>query len=70
VTLERVIMTRDGVRDTLPRRWRETTLTDGRAAGQVVDLAQLLPQYYAAHGWDASGQPSESRLQSLDLVSS
>jgi aldehyde:ferredoxin oxidoreductase len=69
VTLERLTLTRDGVRDTLPRRWRETALSEGRAAGQLADLAQLLPQYYTAHGWEASGQPSEARLQSLDLAS-
>ena len=70
VTLERMMLTREGVRDTLPKRWRETPIGEGRAAGQLVDLAQLLPQYYAAHGWDASGQPSEARLQSLDLAAS
>ncbi|HEX6292279.1 MAG TPA: aldehyde ferredoxin oxidoreductase C-terminal domain-containing protein [Herpetosiphonaceae bacterium] len=67
VTLERMTLARNGVNDTLPRRWRETSLSEGRAAGQVPDLTQLLAQYYTAHGWDASGQPSEARLQSLDL---
>ncbi len=69
ITLERMLLTRNGVRDMLPRRWRETALSDGRAAGQLADLTQLLRQYYVAHGWEPSGQPSEARLQSLDLAS-
>jgi aldehyde:ferredoxin oxidoreductase len=69
VTLERMTLARNGIRDTLARRWREKPLGDGRGAGQLADLSQLLPQYYAAHGWEASGQPSEARLQALDLAS-
>lgn len=68
VTLERLAVTRNGVRDRLPHRWQATPLGEGRSVTQPIALDQLLPRYYAAHGWDAAGLPSAARLRTLDLV--
>lgn len=68
VTLERLLVARQGTPDTLPLRWRSTAVSAGRAAGHLPDLAGLLPLYYGAHGWDAQGVPGETRLRALDLL--
>lgn len=71
VTVERVFARRFGTVgqiDQLPRRWRETPLQDGRAAGHLPALDDLLPEYYRRHGWDEHGDPTPKRLADLGLV--
>ena len=54
--------------DTLPERLLKEPLSEGPAAGQVVDLDPLLDSYYELRGWDkATGRPSEKKLQELGL---
>jgi aldehyde:ferredoxin oxidoreductase len=69
ITLERVSMMRAGGRDTLPARWAQTPLVEGRVTRPLPNLKHLLSLYYAAHGWNTEGLPDEARLRSLDLVS-
>lgn len=60
ITLERMALLRHGVEDRLARRWQEAT-------AETTGLDELLPHYYAAHGWDADGHPAESRLRMLEI---
>ncbi|MBI4774494.1 MAG: aldehyde ferredoxin oxidoreductase family protein [Deltaproteobacteria bacterium] len=54
--------------DTLPERLLKEPLSDGPAAGLVVDLAPLLDAYYEARGWDkTTGKPSKEKLEELGL---
>ena len=73
VNLERAFIAREGIRradDTLPERFlREPLPPDsGPSAGQVIELAPMLDEYYTARGWDvATGLPSTQKLRSLGL---
>jgi aldehyde:ferredoxin oxidoreductase len=53
--------------DRLPARWRGEALTDGRAAGHLPALDDMLPEYYKRHGWDQNGEPTAKRLAELGL---
>jgi aldehyde:ferredoxin oxidoreductase len=68
VTLERLAVLPQRSDERLPRRWQEAAPGDGRAASAEPQLERLLARYYAAHGWDSAGQPSEARLRALDIV--
>lgn len=70
VTVERLFARRyadNGGRDELPARWAEEPLEDGRAAGHLPRLADLLAEYYRRHGWSAEGQPTPERLSELGI---
>jgi aldehyde:ferredoxin oxidoreductase len=72
VTVERVFARRYGtsaVDDTLPARWRESTLSDSRAAGHLPALDDMLAEYYRRHGWDEQGDPTQERLADLGISS-
>jgi aldehyde:ferredoxin oxidoreductase len=71
VTVERLFARRYGtsaVPDTLPARWRETPLRDGRAAGHLPALDDMLGEYYRRHGWDDQGDPTPERLAELGIT--
>ncbi len=53
--------------DTLPGRLLNEPMTDGPAAGQVVDLEPLLVAYYNSRGWDSEGRPAPDKLNELGL---
>lgn len=69
--LARAFNVREGCRradDTLPKRLLEEPLSDGPAAGLVVDLDPLLDAYYEFRGWDKeTGIPTAEKLKELDL---
>ncbi|MBU2603846.1 MAG: aldehyde ferredoxin oxidoreductase family protein [Actinobacteria bacterium] len=73
VNLERLFIAREGVTrkdDTLPRRFLEEPLgpSDSPSAGAMVDLDQMLDEYYEARGWDvATGLPTPAKLAELGL---
>lgn len=72
VTIERLFALKncdDGAVDGLPPRWRECPLTEGRAAGHLPALGDLLPEYYRRHGWNHMGQPLPARLAELGIKS-
>lgn len=73
VNLERAFIVLRGIRrkdDTLPRRFLEEPLPDdsGPSAGSVVELDDMLDQYYLARGWDQeTGIPEDKTLRRLGL---
>lgn len=73
VNLERAFIVLRGIRrkdDTLPRRFLEEPLPadSGPSAGSVVELDDMLDQYYAARGWDVeTGIPEIATLRNLGL---
>ena len=67
VTVERLFVQRDEAADLLPARWSETPLSEGRAAGHLPALADLLGEYYRRHGWGEQGYPPPERLRDLGI---
>jgi aldehyde:ferredoxin oxidoreductase len=57
-----------GKDDTLPKRILEEPLPEGPAQGQVVRLAEMLPEYYQLRGWDDNGVPTKEKLKELGLA--
>jgi aldehyde:ferredoxin oxidoreductase len=43
-------------------------MPDGPAKGHVVELDEMLPQFYQLRGWDENGVPSEAKLAELGLT--
>lgn len=71
VTVERLFARRygtDAATDALPARWSETPLRDGRAAGHLPALDDMLSEYYRRHGWDERGDPTQQRLAELRIA--
>lgn len=69
-TLERLFLNEAGFSradDTLPKRMLEEPLPDGPAAGHVVELDEMLPEFYELRGWDKSGAPTDEKLAELGL---
>ena len=69
-TLERMFLVKAGFSrkdDTLPPRMLEEPMPEGAAKGQVVELEQMLDEFYALRGWDSNGIPTPEKLQSLGL---
>jgi len=68
--LVRLFNIREGLtkdQDTLPRRFFSEPLKEGPSRGRVVELDQLLADYYMVRGWDADGVPVAEKLQELGL---
>jgi len=53
--------------DSLPKRLLTEAARTGPAKGKVNMLAEMLPQYYAARGWDAEGVPTAETRERLSL---
>ena len=69
--LERLFLLKAGFTgkdDTLPRRMLEEPMPDGPAKGHVVELGQMLPEFYRLRGWDEDGVPTGAKLTELDLT--
>jgi len=54
--------------DTLPERLLKSPILTGASKGEVSHLDQMLPEYYAARGWDAAGVPTAAKLKELALT--
>jgi aldehyde:ferredoxin oxidoreductase len=70
VTIERMFARAYGTStttDTLPTRWRETPLADGRAAGHLPALDDMLAEYFRRHGRNEQGDPTLVRLVELGI---
>jgi aldehyde:ferredoxin oxidoreductase len=68
--LERLFLLKAGFTredDTLPKRMLEEPLPEGPGKGQVVELDQMLPEYYRLRGWDENGVPTAEKLEELGL---
>lgn len=69
--LERLFLVRSGFsrkNDTLPERMLTEGMPEGPAKGQVIELEQLLDEFYQLRGWDANGIPTEEKLQLLGIT--
>ena len=53
--------------DTLPKRMLEEPLPNGPGKGHVVELDQMLPEFYRLRGWDEDGIPTPEKLEALGL---
>ena len=53
--------------DSLPKRLLTEACKTGPAKGKVNMLAEMMPKYYAARGWDSEGRPTEATRKRLDL---
>jgi aldehyde:ferredoxin oxidoreductase len=53
--------------DTLPKRFFNEPLKEGPSRGRVVELDQLMEEYYMVRGWDEEGTPREAKLLELGL---
>ncbi|MCJ7623827.1 MAG: aldehyde ferredoxin oxidoreductase C-terminal domain-containing protein [Anaerolineaceae bacterium] len=53
--------------DTLPARMLEEPIPDGGAKGHVVELDQMLPEFYKERGWDENGVPMPDKLKELGI---
>jgi aldehyde:ferredoxin oxidoreductase len=71
VNLNRLFNARFGITrkdDCLPSRLTEEKAPIGPSAGQVVELDQMLDEYYAVRGWDqVTGLPLKETLERLGL---
>jgi aldehyde:ferredoxin oxidoreductase len=69
-TLERLFLIGAGSGpefDTLSPRMLKEPLIAGPAAGRVVDLEKMLPDYYQVRGWGVDGIPTSEKLALLGL---
>ncbi len=68
--LERMFLIKAGFTsadDTLPKRMLEEPLQGGGAKGHVVELDQMLPEFYRLRGWDENGVPTPAKLAELGI---
>lgn len=54
--------------DTLPDRLLREPLSEGGAAGKVVELIEMLREYYEYRGWREDGYPRKETLNNLGLL--
>lgn len=68
--LERLYNLRSGLDysyDTLPPRLLEEPVREGPSGGRIVELAQMLTEYYRFRSWDEYGVPSAAKIKELGL---
>jgi len=68
--LERLYNQKAGMKpedDTLPKRLLEEPIPSGTSKGQVSKLAEMLPKYYEARGWE-NAFPTKATLERLGLL--
>ena len=53
--------------DSLPPRLLKEACKTGPATGKVNMLAEMMPKYYAARGWDKEGHPTAATRKRLSL---
>jgi aldehyde:ferredoxin oxidoreductase len=67
--LERMFINREGFSrkdDTLPERLLKEPMPEGPAKGHVVELDQMLDEYYGLRGWE-DGRPTAEKIEELGL---
>jgi aldehyde:ferredoxin oxidoreductase len=68
--LERLFNIRAGFTkndDSLPPRFLSEPLQEGGGAGRVVQLEEMLAEYYRFRGWTSDGIPKEKKISALGL---
>ncbi len=72
VMIERLFNLREGQNardDNLPERYLKEPFKTGAAAGQVVEIDKMLPEFYKIRGLDfETGKPYRERLEALGLL--
>ena len=72
VNLNRAFNVREGIRrkdDALPRRLTQTPAPEGPSKGQVVELDQMLDEYYDQRGWRLTdGLPTQRTMERVGLA--
>ncbi|MHA1957301.1 MAG: aldehyde ferredoxin oxidoreductase family protein [Candidatus Thorarchaeota archaeon] len=53
--------------DTLPKRFFVESLEEGLSKGRVVELDQLINEYYIVRGWNPEGIPTKEKLSELNV---
>jgi aldehyde:ferredoxin oxidoreductase len=43
-------------------------MPSGPAKGKVVQLDEMLTEYYQVRGWDEEGIPTEDKLKELSII--
>ena len=69
-TLDRMFNMKAGLTgkdDTLPPRFLREPMPEGPKKGQVVELDQMIPEYYRLRGWSEEGVPGIDKIKSLGL---
>jgi aldehyde:ferredoxin oxidoreductase len=51
-----------------PKRMLQEPMPEGPAKGHVVELDQMLPEFYRLRGWDENGVPTDAKLAQLGLA--
>lgn len=67
--IERMFINREGFSrkdDTLPERLLKEPMPEGPAKGHVVELDQMLDEYYLLRGWE-DGRPTAEKIEELGL---
>lgn len=71
INLERLVNARlgfDRKDDVLPARFVEDTVEDGKGAGTIIGLNEVLDSYYESMGWEKeTGLPSQAKIEELGL---
>ncbi len=68
--LTRLFNVREGVKredDYLPRRFLKEPMPEGPAKGSIVELDEMLDEYYALRGWYGNGVPKPETIRRLGL---
>lgn len=71
LTAERLFNIRRGLKaedDDLPEKFTTERIETGPASGSVVNLQEMLGDFYSLMGWSKDGKPQESKLEELDLT--
>ncbi len=70
--IEKLFNLREGVgkeEDKLPSRFTHEPLPEGPGKGQVVELDEMLPEYYRIRGWNPeTSYPTPEKLRQLKLM--
>jgi aldehyde:ferredoxin oxidoreductase len=69
--LKRIFNIANGINkahDTLPKRFLEEPLHEGGAKDQIVELNEMLKEYYEYVGWDEKGVPRKDVITELGLL--
>lgn len=70
INLERLFNLREGFTsrdDRLPERLTEEALKEGPTKGQVVNISEMVSEYYQFRNWDKDGIPKKEKLKELGL---
>ena len=70
-SMKRLFNVREGVTradDTLPSMFTEQAHEEGSNAGEVVELAEMLEEYYELRGWDEQGRPTGEHLADIGMA--